>query len=336
MMIIEATAPNRIDLAGGTLDLYPLYLFEEFGVTVNAAIDLGSWVRLEERADAEIHIFSEDTDATQTASSLAGLQLGGELDLLARIIRFYRPRCGLNVTTRNKAPKGSGLGSSSSLLIALSGALCFLNDGKKPGEEIIHYGADLEAQNIRVPTGKQDYYAALYGGVNAIWFRVEGHEREPLLATEEAAAQLQSRIILSFTGQPRFSGATNWNMLKMYVENSGNTVASMKRIKETALSMRECLLDRDWETFPSLLAREWENRRDLAEGVTTQSIEKTIAAASEAGALASKICGAGGGGCLITCCQPEKRNQVEEALENAGATLLHYSVCRQGLQLTRL
>jgi len=335
-MIIEATAPNRIDLAGGTLDLYPLYLFEEYGITVNAAIDLGSWVRLEERADRGIDICSVDTEAGLSAKSVEELALGGELDLLARVVRFYRPRVGLNITTRNKAPRGSGLGSSSSLLIALSGALCLLNEGKEPGEEIIHYGASLEAQNIRVPTGKQDYYAALYGGVNAIWFRVEGNEVEPLITSDQAFKDLRDRVILSFSGEPRFSGATNWNMLKSYIENCENAVASMKKIKETALAMRECLLERDWDLFASLLATEWENRRNLAEGVTTVTTERIMTAARGAGALASKICGAGGGGCLITCCEPEKRKQVEGAIELAGASILSYSLSPQGLQLTAL
>jgi len=334
-MTIEATAPNRIDLAGGTLDIYPLYLFEEFGITVNAAIDLGSWVRLEERPDNEIHIVSEDCGASQHARSVDDLELGCELDLLARIVRFYRPRCGLDIATRNKAPHGSGLGSSSSLLIALSGALSFLNGAETPGEEIIRFGAQLEAQNIHVPTGKQDYYPSFYGGVNAIWFRIREDEVEPLLKSQEDTEQLQSRIILSFTGEPRFSGATNWSMLKMYVENRGDTVAKMKRIKQTALAMRECLLNRDWELLPSLIATEWQNRRTLAEGVTNDRIEEIIAAAASAGALASKICGAGGGGCLVTCCNPSNRNQVERALEAAGASVLQYSISQQGLQIDR-
>ena len=116
-MVIEATTPNRMDLAGGTLDLYPLYLFEDWGLTLNAAIDLGSYVRLETRADPEIHVTSRDTGESAQVPRLEALPLGGKLDLIARALRFYKPRTGVNVTTQNKAPHGSGLGSSSSLLI---------------------------------------------------------------------------------------------------------------------------------------------------------------------------------------------------------------------------
>ena len=334
-MIIEATTPNRIDLAGGTLDIYPLYLFEEYGITVNVAIDLGSYVRLETRPDDRIVIRSEDTGAGQEAESLGDLELGGELDLLARVIRFYRPEVGLDVVTRNKAPKGSGLGSSSSLLIALSGALVYLNTGFHPGQEVIEYGQQLEAQNLRIPTGRQDYFPALYGGVSAIWFRVQGDEREALVTSERRVRELESRVILSFTGQPRPSGATNWTMLKAYIENDSSTTQSMKNIKSTALAVRECLMEWDMDRFAGLVSEEWENRKKLAEGVTTPRIEELVAAARQGGALASKVCGAGGGGCMISVVDPSDRDHVVRAIEATGAQVLDYSISMTGLELSR-
>jgi len=344
---IRAIAPNRIDLAGGTLDLYPLYLFEDGGYTVNAAISVWSKVLLRTREDGAVHIYSLDTGAEEHAASVdeLALALGGPLDLIARVIRYYRPGIGLDVFTQNDAPKGSGLGASSALLIALSHALRVLQSGsdRLSDEDIIRVGAELEAQTIRVPTGKQDYYAATYGGVNSIWFGVGENRVERLLVQESDLAALESRLILSFTGEPHYSAITNWGMLKGYVEGQERAVGGLHRIKETAWRMRECLRAGAWagaagnsgvsaaagaRSFPTavsgpapgsasgspaangahvpfpglaeLVAEEWRNRRELADGVTTPNVDRLMAAAAAAGAKASKLCGAGGGGCMIT------------------------------------
>jgi len=334
-MVIEASTPNRMDLAGGTLDLYPLYLFEDWGLTLNAAIDLGSYVRLETRRDRRIHILSKDTGESASAPNLQTLPLGGKLDLIARALRFYKPRAGVNVITQNKAPHGSGLGSSSSLLIALSAAICRLNDQPYDAEFLVRNAADLEAQCIRVPTGKQDYYAAVHGGVNAIWFRVGLNEVEPLFAPEEVP-ELESRIILSFTGQSRFSGATNWDMMKAYIDGVPATRESMRNIKKTAVAMLEALRKWNWARFAELIGEEWNNRRRLADGVSTPRVEKVMEAAASAGATASKICGAGGGGAMITYAEPSSRAAVEQALTEAGAQILNYSIAREGLQVVEV
>lgn len=122
-MIIEATAPTRIDLVGGAFDVYPLYIFEDGGVTVNIAIDLITTIKLEPRIDSEIHIHSIDQNIKESAADADSLDLESELGFISRIVKFYRPKTGLNITTHNTIPKGSGLGTSSSFLIALSGAL---------------------------------------------------------------------------------------------------------------------------------------------------------------------------------------------------------------------
>ncbi|HHV54688.1 MAG TPA: hypothetical protein GXX55_04490 [Firmicutes bacterium] len=356
-MEVRAVAPNRIDLAGGTLDLYPLYLFEDGGLTVNVAIDVNSTVTIRTREDREIHIYSLDTHTERHAADLAHLEVGGELDLVARVIRFYAPPMGIDVFTENQAPKGSGLGASSALLIALSHALNKLRVDRRSDEDIINIGANLEAQTIRVPTGKQDYYAATYGGVNAIWFDVEENRVERLIQSEAALEALSARMILSFTGAPRFSAITNWGMMRAYIENRGQTVERMKRIKQTAFAMRECISAGRFVDLAELLAEEWQNRRELAEGVTTPDVERLMEAAARAGARASKLCGAGGGGCMVTMLStggsgssagsgdgtaggigiPDElkavRERVIEALENAGARVIPFSISRVGVQV---
>lgn len=335
-MYVEAIAPCRMDLAGGTLDIYPLHLFEEGGITVNIGIDVSSRVRLTPRSDRAVHLRSVDTGAEQSARSIEELELGGPLDLVARLLRFYPPATGVDVETENRAPKGSGLGASSSLLIALSGALNELNGTGLDGESLIRFGADLEAQNIRIPTGKQDYYAAYYGGVNAIHWGIRANEVRRLLVTEDWIRTLEQRLILTFTGISHFSGATNWDMLRNYIENSGSTRANMRIINETAHEMAAVLQAADLEGFARVLDREWQNRRGLAEGVSTPAIDAMIAAARGAGALASKVCGAGGGGCMITFVEDGAQDAVREALVARGARPIPFRISREGLQVRRV
>jgi D-glycero-alpha-D-manno-heptose-7-phosphate kinase len=334
-MYVEAIAPARIDLAGGTLDIYPLYLFEEGGLTVNVGIDVNSRVRLTPRADREIHLRSVDTGAEQSAPDVDSLELGGPLDLVARLVRFYRPSTGLDVETQNRAPKGSGLGASSSLLIALSGALNELNGLGLDGETIIRYGADLEAQNIQIPTGKQDYYAAFYGGVNAIHWGIRENKVQPLVVSEESLTTLERRLILSFTF-PHFSGATNWDMLRNYIEKTGSTRQNLEAIKRTAHDMAAVLQAGDFQGFARVLDQEWQNRRRMAQGVSTPEIDAMIEAARKAGALSSKLCGAGGGGCMITFVEEGAQESVLAALAEHGAKNIPFTISREGMQVRRV
>ncbi|MBI4832264.1 MAG: hypothetical protein HY801_12095 [Candidatus Lindowbacteria bacterium] len=335
-MKIRVTTPTRIDLAGGTLDLYPLYLFEEGGLTVNFAIDMYCHVAIEARNDEKISLTSIDLNMQDQFANVDAISTGGPLEIVSRAVKFFRPGAGMNVTTENQVIKGSGLGGSSSLLIATLAALNAHMNAVYSFNELIDLAADIEAQCIRIPTGKQDYFAAVYGGVNALWFEVGGNRREDLLRDGAEIAALESRIILSFTGAARFSGATNWSMIRNYIENNPRTHAGMKEIKATAVAMRDCILTRDWGEFASVVDREWQNRRMLAEGVTNDMVERVMQAARSSGALANKLCGAGGGGCMITCVEPSKKKSVEDALTSAGAQVLPFKIVEDGIRLEYL
>lgn len=336
-MKIHAKAPNRIDLSGGTLDIYPLYVFLDGGYTLNAAIDLYSEVILTPRDDDRFVFHSEDLFLNLDLSReelQAGVPQGDIFQLLVEIVRFYEPATGLHISTRNQAPKGSGLGASSALLIALSGALNQYNRTYMDGESLIRYGADLEARSLGIPTGKQDYYAALYGGLSAIHFGVEGVEHQNLDLDGSFVEQLNGSLLVSFTGQSHFSGTNNWNMLKAYVEDQGKTREHLAAIRETSEKMLDALLAEDLGGLVSLINEEWHNRKSLAEGVSTPQIDAMMAAARAKGAWASKICGAGGGGCMLTLCPPEAKALVAEALESQGAQVMHQKVATQGLQVS--
>jgi D-glycero-alpha-D-manno-heptose-7-phosphate kinase len=333
-MIIHSKAPMRTDLAGGTLDIYPLYLFTEGGITVNAAVTIWSEATVETRSDSEIHIIAEDINEEVIAKDADALEVGGKLDLLVRLVKFYRPATGVNVRTRNNVPKGSGLGASSSLLIALSHALNTLNGNQYTAEDIILFGSGLEAQTIRVPTGKQDYYSATYGGLSAIWFDVRGARREQIVRSEAILSEIESRFVVSFAGEPRFSGANNWKMTRAYIDGEAQSVRNIMRIKQTAVAMRQSLMKGNLDAFGSLLGEEWENRKGLAEGVTNEDIDSMMEKAAAAGAITSKICGAGGGGSMISFCKPGAKAAVSAALRDAGAIVFDCSISRHGVEVT--
>ena len=297
-MKVKVFAPTRIDLAGGTLDIYPLYLFAGGGVVLNVAIDLFAQVDIEVREDSRITVEAADLGLSLEAEELNEFVSKAEntpLDLVARVLQFYRPRQGLNIFISSKVPAGSGLGGSSALLISLSTGLVQLENIPSSKKQIIDFGSDIEAQSLRVPTGKQDYFPAAYGGFNALWFELPGIRREELVFSKAFRQELQSQIILGYSGASRFSGLNNWNVVKQYIDNE-----KVAKIKQTAFSMYQCLKEENLEGFSDCLVQEWSNRKELATGVTSVVIENIFAAAYQAGAQASKICGAGGGGCFIT------------------------------------
>jgi len=332
-MHVRATVPMRIDLAGGTLDVYPLYIFEGGGLTVNAAIDILATADVASRDDPAITLASQDLGHREVIPSLSDMQYGGPLDLVKRALAYYAPKTGLDIQVGSQAPRGSGIGASSALLMALSHCLNEITGRGYDGAQILDVGANIEAQLIGIPTGKQDYFPPIYGGVCAIWFELDGWRLESLSEKQPLVEMLDERLIVSYTGIPHSSAATNWAMLKAYIEREGNAVERMSEIKTISSAMRECLLIGDMTEFSSLVDAEWQLRKGLAEGVTNDKVDAMMTAARNAGALASKICGAGGGGCMITVVYPGTKTQIAAALEAAGAHVLPAHVVQRGIEM---
>jgi D-glycero-alpha-D-manno-heptose-7-phosphate kinase len=189
---------------------------------------------------------------------------------------------------------------------------------------------NVECQTIRVPTGVQDYRPALYGGVAAVELRVDGIRRE---AIEIDPCELERRIVLVYTGAPRNSGTNNWEITKRHLDGDRHIFDLFERIRDTAAAMRHALQRGDWEGVGEQIAREWENRKRLAPGVTTATIDELIARAEGAGAQAAKVCGAGGGGCLFCYGPPDRRSAIARALADGGARVLDYRIEMEGLRL---
>jgi D-glycero-alpha-D-manno-heptose-7-phosphate kinase len=326
-VVIETSAPTRIDLAGGTIDIWPLYLFHPGAQTLNAAISLRARARIESRADETIVIRSEDTGVTVEASDWRELRHRRELRLLSLLVHFFETR-GITLTTSSESPAGAGIAGSSALNVAVCGALADWNRQHYEPEALLQIAMNIEAQTIAVPTGLQDYRPALYGGIAALELGVDGIHRIPL---QVDFRELESRIVLCYTGEPRNSGTNNWEITKRHIDGDRHVFDCFERIRDTATAMREQLTRGDWDGVGTAIAEEWENRKRLAPGVTTPAIEGLIARAIAAGATAAKVCGAGGGGCLFCYGPPSKHAAMAEALAAGGARLLDYAIERDGL-----
>jgi D-glycero-alpha-D-manno-heptose-7-phosphate kinase len=326
---IAASAPARIDLAGGTIDIWPLYLFHEGALTLNAAISLRAHARIESRDAGGVALRSIDTNRSVDARRWTELDGSGDLSLLALLARHYQLE-NATLTTRGESPAGAGIAGSSALTIATCGALAKWTRRGTDADHLLQVAMNVECQTIRVPTGVQDYRPALFGGVAAIELGVDGIRRVEL---DVDARELASQIVLAYTGAPRHSGTNNWEITKRHIDGDRHIFDCFERIRDTAAAMRVALERADWDEVGSQIAVEWDNRKRLAPGVTTRHIEDLIAGARAAGATAAKVCGAGGGGCLFCYGPPGKRSAIAESLAAGGARLLDFEIETEGLRV---
>lgn len=330
-MPIVATAPTRIDLAGGTLDLEFLYAFLGGAVTVNLAVELRAQASVRLLPAGRVRLVARDLGAEAKGRSIERMTLPAALALHGRALAHYGPQTGIEVVTEAAAPSGSGLGGSSALLMALSAALVRLQGRRVTKAPLVETGARLEASVLGVPTGKQDYLAALFGGLTAYHFSYDGWRVERLPVSTQFLKALAGRLVLAYTGASRLSGVPNWEKFKAYVENVGATRKRFERLKAIAEAMRQALLDEDADAVGRLLVEEWAARRRLVPGVSPPAVDAAMRKARRAGALGGKLCGAGGGGCLAVLAADGRREAVEAAIERAGFRLLPWRPARRGL-----
>jgi D-glycero-alpha-D-manno-heptose-7-phosphate kinase len=324
---IASSAPTRIDLAGGTLDIWPLYLFHHDAQTLNAAISLRAHCTVRTRREPGLVIRSEDTGHHVEARHWSELRDTTELRLLGRILHFFEAD-GLEVVTRSESPVGAGIAGSSALNIAVCGALARWRRASLSDTELLQIAMNVEAQAIDVPTGVQDYRPALHGGICAVELRVDGIRR---VALDLDPAELQDRIVLAYTGASRNSGINNWEVTKRHIDGDRDVFDHFERIRDVARDMRTALVSRDWPLVGRLLADEWDNRKRLAPGVTTPEIDALIASARRAGAASGKVCG---GGCLICFGEPDRKAGIRSALSAEGARVIDFNIETEGLRVT--
>ena len=331
MRKVIVRAPVRADLAGGTLDLWPLYLFHPGSRTVNVAISYHAESEVLETGDDAIDIHLTDQQYEQRYESIHELAADPKAALIHRALEHFH-LTGIRITTRTDAPRGSGLGGSSALTITLVRALSELAGAPVEGDDLIALVRDLETRLLRVPAGIQDYYPPVYGGLMAIHLNPGVVLRHPIALPVERLAE---HMLLHYTGVAHFSGTNNWDIYKRQIDGKKKVHKGLDKIAESAIEMEKALESGDMEAAGVALGHEWQNRKALIDGISTPEIEAAIEAAVGAGAWAGKVCGAGGGGCIIFLMPPDRRESVREALANVPGHVIDAQPVAHGLTIER-
>ena len=331
-MKIISEAPCRVDLAGGTLDIWPLYLFHPGAVTLNFAVNRWTRCMVESHESAEIRLRSGDLEAEETFASLEDLRLAERprLPLVTHVLRFFQPSTGVLVHTDSEAPAGAGISGSSALIIAIASALNRLVGARHSIEKLREIAQNIEAQIIRVPTGAQDYYPAMYGGVSAIELGAGGIHRFPIAVDLD---DFNQRIVLAYTGAPRNSGINNWEVTKAYIDGNRDVRRNFEQITAIARGMRTAIEKCEWKEAGRLLREEWSHRRKNAPKISTPMIDQLVKVSRRAGALGAKVCGAGGGGCVFFLVERGAKDKVVNAIERTGAEVLPVKVATHGVRV---
>jgi D-glycero-alpha-D-manno-heptose-7-phosphate kinase len=326
--VVEATAPTRIDLAGGTLDIWPVYLFHPGAVTVNVAVDRRAWCRVETGIESVL-LESKDTRARAEGKDVSEVLHGGALSLVAYILRALGIETGVKVVTESRVPAGSGLGGSSALAVAVAAAASRAVGHDLDADGLWPVVRDAEAQSIAVPTGVQDYLAAIHGGVLGIHLE-PGRLRVEKLQTDPG--RVEESLLLVDAGVTRFSGINNWEVFKGQIDGDARVTSALHEIVSAASRLREALVGHRYDEVGPLMAEEWAARKRLAPGVTTPEIDRIAEIAAASGG-AAKVCGAGGGGMVTVWAVPGRREKAEKALQEAGFKAIRFRLDLRGLEV---
>jgi len=312
------------------MDIWPLYLFHPGAVTVNFAVNVLTRCRIQRLEGKQIRFRSLDTGRAEEFASLDQLCSAKHFKhaIAGYLVRFFAPEGGFELETNSESPAGAGISGSSALMIATTAALAKFSGRQLALEQIREIAQNVEAQIIRVPTGCQDYYPALYGGVSAIHLDPDGIHHE---AVRVAAEELDHRFVLAYTGAPRQSGINNWEVFKRHINGDRRIYGNFERIGQIARAMHDAVAHAEWQDVARLLREEWKLRKTNSPRISTPLIEKLVKVASKAGAQAAKVCGAGGGGCVVFLTEPENKDRVAAAIRENGGQVLAASVAREGL-----
>ena len=329
-MIIRSKAPLRLGLAGGGSDVSP-YSDIYGGLVLNATINLYTHTTIEELSDNQIFIDSFDADCHKTYSLTKKLDIDGEASLIKgvynRIMKDYglEPR-GFRITTYNDAPAGSGLGTSSTMVVCLIKAFVEWLSLPLGDYEIARMAFEIERKELGLSGGKQDQYAAAFGGFNFMEFLKDDMVIvNPLKVKRWIVDELEASLVLYFTGQSRSSAAIIDQQRANTTKGETKSIEAMHRIKQSASDMKLALLKGDMREFARILGQAWEDKKKMADAITNPIIENAFSVAMQAGAVAGKVSGAGGGGFCMFMVDPAKKKPVVEALKQLDGFVMPFN-----------
>jgi D-glycero-alpha-D-manno-heptose-7-phosphate kinase len=335
-MIFRSKAPLRIGLAGGGTDVSP-YCDIYGGAILNATVSLYAYATIEPNDGQTIVLDALDRRMRIELPWAEALPINGELDLLKGVYnhiqrKYSVPQTGFTLTTYVDAPPGSGLGTSSTLVVAIAGA--FAEMLKLPlGEyDLAKMAYEIERLDLKLSGGRQDQYAATFGGVNFMEFYAdEKVVVNPLRIRRDYLWELENNLLLYYTSTSRESAKIIDRQSRNVIENKTDAIAAMHQLKEQASMMKEALLMGRIHKIGEILDYGFEQKRKMAEGITNPMMEEIYALAKSAGATGGKISGAGGGGFMIFYCPVNTRYRVAQALEKFGGKVINYQFVESGL-----
>jgi len=314
--MIHIKSPTRVDLAGGTLDMWPLFNFVGGATTINLAIDIWTEVELAPLEGTEIFIESKDLNLKWKFgdANILSKTLDPKLALYQKLISKFDIKKGFSLKTSSQSPIGGGLGGSSSLVISMLKAFNeFLEQGRQDPHQMVHLAHNIEAEVLNTPTGTQDYYPAITGGLSYLTYSAKGIKQKIM---DVHGTPLEDHFLLVYTGRSHHSGLNNFEVLKSAVASELKVITALKKIKRIAEDMKICIDEQKWSELPTLFRQEYEARLELTPAFSSPEIERLAKISIDAGALAIKICGAGGGGCVLIWVPPANRNKVIEACQS--------------------
>ena len=329
-MIVRSKAPLRIGLAGGGSDVSP-YSDIYGGIILNATINLYAYCTIEETDDGLVTIESYDCECFERYPLSRHLEIDGKASLLKgsynRVMQDYNiPLRACKITTYNDAPAGSGLGTSSTMVVAILKAFVEWHSLTLGDYEIARLGYEIERKDLNLSGGKQDQYAAAFGGFNYMEFLKDDMVIiNPLKVKRWIVDELEASIVLYFTGRSRSSAAIIDEQKKNVASGNTMSIEAMHRIKQSAVDMKLAVLKGDMHEFARILGQAWEDKKKMAGAITNPMIEEAFAVATAAGALAGKVSGAGGGGFIMFFVEPTKKKAVLDALGKLDGYTVHFN-----------
>jgi D-glycero-alpha-D-manno-heptose-7-phosphate kinase len=336
-LLIRSRAPLRLGLAGGGTDVSP-YCDEYGGSVLNATVDMYSYCTIEPTDDDKIQFYAADRRETVKCPAVEAIPTVGPLILhkgiYNRIVKDFHHNqpLSLKMTTYSDAPGGSGLGTSSTMVVAILKA--FVEWLKLPlGEyDIAHLAYSIEREDLELSGGKQDQYAATFGGFNFIEFFSEKVIVNPLRVKNWIKNELESSLVLYYTGKSRDSAQIIAEQIQNSALKKESTIAAMNQLKIAAYQMKEAILKGDFKLFSQCLQEGWENKKRTSSVVTNHHLERILKFATQHGAEAAKVSGAGGGGFLMLYCSPVRRINLIEALQTQGGRAMTVKFSNEGTE----
>jgi D-glycero-alpha-D-manno-heptose-7-phosphate kinase len=323
---VHVMSPTRVDLAGGTLDLWPIYNFVGGASTVNVAVDIYTKVMVRKRKDKKIILTSSDLNFKKEFASLKVLSSAKDpqLQFFKALLNYFKPDYGFELLSSSQSPVGGGLGGSSSLMISHIKAFSALNSENAIGQtlgsyDMVKLAHNIEAQVLNTPTGTQDYFPAVHGGINIIDYKADGWLCEVLDLVD---SEFGDRFLLAYTGKSHRSGLNNFKVLMSAVQRDKKVMQALDRLREVSEQVALAVRSKRWNQLSKLFQLELKYRLMLTPYFSSPEIKKLTQLSLKAGANAVKICGAGGGGCVLIWVSPKKRQGVISACQNSGFQVL--------------